>query len=286
MDCLGSMRARSAALRMSMAAMTGIWLNAAGCTLMKQETVPVTEPPPVVSAKSEKDQPRRLPQASTCVAIGDMRMHFASEPNCTPLNRERLLDEGLRAYQQAIKADPACNAAYVGLARLYQRLEEYEKAVATLDAALKIAPKNADLWFELGMCHARHKAWEPALAALRNASELDADNHLYMNMLGFSLARAGRFDESYQYFAKVQGEAKAHYNVARMLHHVQRDAECKQHLALALKAKADFASARQFLADLDNPSGEAVKTVAHEDSIDEAARKLSNAQAKDDNDWE
>ena len=41
---------------------------------------------------------------------------------------------------------------------------------------------------------------------MRNASELDADNHLYMNMLGFSLARAGRFDESYQYFAKVQGD--------------------------------------------------------------------------------
>jgi len=55
-------------------------------------------------------------------------------------------------------------------------------------------------------------------------------------------------------FRQGTGEAKAHYNVARMLHHVQRDAECKQHLALALKAKADFAPARQYLAELENPS--------------------------------
>ena len=131
--------------------------------------------------------------------------------------------------------------------------------------------------------------WEPSLASLRNASELDPDNHVYMNMLGFCLARAGQFDESYQYFARVQGEPKAHYNVARMLYQVQRDAECRQHLALTLKAKPDFVPARQFLAELDAAAaGGEIKAVSHEETVDEAARKMATpkGQSKDDNEWE
>lgn len=291
MDCLTSLRACASLLRLSLTSGVAVWLGAAGCTHFKQETAPAAvEPPPAAAVvKSEKNQPRRLPQANTCVAIGDMRMHFAAEPGVAPLVQERLQDEALRAYQQAIRSDPNCVAAYIGLARLYQKLEEYDKAVAALNNGLQAVPKSAVLWFELGMCHARHKAWEPALASLRNATELDPDNHFYMNVTGFCLARAGRFDESYQFFAKVQGEAKAHYNVARMLFQVQRDAECKQHLALALKARPDFAPARQFLAEVEAPAaGEAIKTVSHEETVDEAARQLGGkgAPPKEENEWE
>jgi len=93
------------------------------------------------TVKSEKAN-RGDCAASTCVAIADMRMHFASEPECKPIDKERLTDEALRAYQQAIKSDPGCIAAYVGLARLYQKLEEHDKAVATLDTALQAARKT------------------------------------------------------------------------------------------------------------------------------------------------
>src|SRR5262249_55009869 len=145
---------------------------------------------------------------------------------------------------------------------------------------------DAKLWFELGMCHARRKAWEPAIDNLRKGSDLDPENHYYVNVVGFCLSRAGRFEESYQYFARVQGEARAHYNVARMLHHVQREAECRQHLDLALKARPDFEPARQFLAELQAPTADpAVQPAAHEETIDEAARKLSGDK-KGDNDWE
>src|SRR5690349_9587406 len=100
MDCQRSFRARAVGLRLSAASLAGLWLANSGCTLTKQETAPVIEPPPAITIKPEKDHKRKLPQAATCVAIGDMRMHFASEATTPETERERLLDEGLRSYQQ------------------------------------------------------------------------------------------------------------------------------------------------------------------------------------------
>lgn len=291
MDCLGFLRARAASFHVS-AVCAAFGVVAAGCTTTKQEIVSPEAAAHVVVEKADKpdkNKPRRMPQPATCVMMADLRLDFAGKPDCAPADRERLYDEALRAYQQAVKLDPGYVDGYLGLGRLYQKLEEFDKAVATFETGLQAVPKSSKLWFELGICHARRKAWEPALTGLRNASELDPDNHYYTNMVGFCLARAGRFDESYQHFAKAQGEARAHYNVARMLHHVGRDAEARDHLVLALKAKSDFGPAGRLLAELDDPAAQAVKPAVHEESVDEAARRLGgdgSGQGKTDNDWE
>jgi tetratricopeptide (TPR) repeat protein len=105
------------------------------------------------------------------------------------------------------------------------------------------------------MCQAQCKQWDNACSQLGTASQLDPENKRYLNMLGFCLARAGRFDDSYDCFAREMGEAKAHYNVARMLHHVKRDPEAKKHVELALAANPDYAEARKLLADLESGNG-------------------------------
>ena len=45
-------------------------------------------------------------------------------------------------------------------------------------------------------------------------------------------------------FAKLEGEASAHYNLARMLHHVNEDEMSKQHLQIALQLKPEMTPAR------------------------------------------
>jgi tetratricopeptide (TPR) repeat protein len=102
------------------------------------------------------------------------------------------------------------------------------------------------------MCHARKKEWEPALKCLRKAGELDPENRQFSHNLGYCLARSGRYEESLACFTKTDGEAKAHYNLARMLHHMQQDDLSRQYLRTAVEKDPYLIPAKELLAQLEN----------------------------------
>jgi tetratricopeptide (TPR) repeat protein len=196
------------------------------------------------------------PHAATYVAAGDLAEKTSDDPQRGPAERERLQEQARKAYQQAIALEPDYVPAHQALARLYLKLGDAEHAVATYQKVLKAHPKEAPLWFELGMCYSRQKQWDRALESLRQAVKLDPENRPYVNTLGFCLARAGRYDESLACFRKLSGPARAHYNLARMLHHLNHDDLSRQHLRLALEADPDMTPARQLLAQLEaQPTG-------------------------------
>jgi tetratricopeptide (TPR) repeat protein len=217
-----------------------------------------------------KDLPKRKPQPETCVALGRLAEEAANQPGRPPADQQQLREQARKAYQQALDLEPNHVPALAALARLYATAGDYGRAVPAYRKAVKVQPKDAALWYDLGMCHARHKQWEPALVNLRAAVELDPENRQYGNALGFCLARAGCYEESLACFRRSVGEAGAHYNLARMLHHVNQEELSKQHLRLALQAKPDLAPAEQLLAELegraagfDRPAGEtAIEQVA------------------------
>lgn len=220
--------------------------------------------PPAASkdVTAEKDLPKRTPQASTCVAFGDLQLKAALDGSRAPFQKEQALDMARKYYQQAVKTDAKCLPAYSGLAQTYQELGDYDRAILTYHKALKVFPKEPSLWYALGMCQARHKDWESALTNLAKATELDPENRTYGSTLAFSLARAGRLPESVACFKKYVGEAKAHYNVARMLHHLKRDDDSKQHLRKALEVDPNLEPAKELLARLETPAP--VKTAGAE----------------------
>jgi Tfp pilus assembly protein PilF len=209
----------------------------------------------------EKDLPKRKPAASTCVAFGDLELRGALDATRTPVQKEQALEMARCYYQQAIKTDAKCLDAYVGLARTYEELGDQNAAVTTYQKGLKVFPKRPGLWYDLGMCEARHKEWGPAVEHLQKASDLDPDNRIYSHMLAYTLARAGRCDESFACFRKTLGEAQAHYNVARMLHHLHQDDACQQRLQQALQADPTLKPAKQLLARLNTPAA-SIKTAA------------------------
>jgi tetratricopeptide (TPR) repeat protein len=222
-----------------------------GCA--SQMSLPVaSDKPPAIRSESRKDNVSdRNPQASTCVAFGDFHLKAAAGEGHTAIQKDQILDQARKAYQQALKLDPKCVPAYRGLARTYEQIGDHDRVVATYQSGLKANAAEPTLWFELGMYHARKKQWQPAVENLKKASELDSENRSYGDMLAYTLARAGRYDESYECFKKTVGEARAHYNVARMLCHVKENELAREHLKLALKANPDLAPARQVLAELD-----------------------------------
>ena len=241
-----------------------LWLvgGLAGCNL--------THPTPVVNnsqtllpgqivegtVKKEADRPKRQPKAETCVAYGNFAASEASAPDQVPLEAQNQREIARKAYQQALSIDPNCLAAYRGLTALYVAMKDYPHAVATYREALKRFPKDASLYYELGMCYGRQKEWQLALQYLKKATEMDQESRPYNNALGYALGRAGHYDESLAVFERLQTEAEAHYNLARMLRHMNQPEQCREHLQVALKKDPQLKEAHALLAELDAPPKE------------------------------
>jgi tetratricopeptide (TPR) repeat protein len=207
--------------------------------------------PAEAAPKKQKDRPRRKPKAETCVAYGDFRLKEALAPGKSEAEQRQMLDSARRAYQQALEIDPRCLAAHRGLAQVALAEGNPRRAIGAYQALLKVSPDEAALWYELGMVHGRVKEWQPATAALGKACELDPANHQYAHTLGYCLARTGSYEQSLECFRRVDGEARAHYNLARMLLHVQQNDLARQHLTLALQKEPGLKEARELLARVD-----------------------------------
>jgi tetratricopeptide (TPR) repeat protein len=230
----------------------GIGLLGALLGCVPQTAIPLTQSDFAAGERQETDPAKYTPKASTCVAFGAFSERCAAdETKYNQVERDRLYDQARKAYQQALQIEPTNLAALTALARLYANRGDHARAVATYQKATRAHPTQLELWYELGMCHARNKEWDAALQSLRRAVALDPENRSSNRSLGFCLARAGRIDESFAVLAKLDGEASAHYNLARMLHHMHQDNLGKQHLRIALQIQPDLTPAKQLLETLE-----------------------------------
>lgn len=210
------------------------------------------------SASAQGNLAKRQPQPATCVALGDLHEKAATEPGRSPAEQEELRNKARLSYQQALQISPQDLPALMALARLYNSEDDFERAVATFERAVAAHPKNPAPRYELGMCQARRKNWDAALQSLQKAVELDPENRAYRHTYGLCLARAQRYDESFAVLTKLDGPAAAHYDLARMLHHLGQDEASKEHLRLALAQKPDHFGAQQLLLTLQAGTAEPV----------------------------
>jgi tetratricopeptide (TPR) repeat protein len=221
----------------------GLAVGAAGCV-----SAPTAAPPVIEKAK---DPPRHPPKnAETCVALGSVFADEGKSKSAGSAEQEHLFDQARREYQQAIDVDASYIPTYRALGQLYVTMGDHDRAIATYEKGLKKKPKEASLWFDLGMCHARYKDLDKAIEALRKAVEHDPENRHYQNILGHCLARGGHPDQALDVFRKTVGEGRAHYELARMLHHMKQDAEARQQLELAIRVEPTLEPAHQLLAQL------------------------------------
>jgi tetratricopeptide (TPR) repeat protein len=219
---------------------------------------------PNAVAAAPKSQPlnpealKRTPKPETFVAYGDFSAREAAAATA-PAEQEQLRERARRAYQEALKIDPANLAAQRSLGRLYAVANDIGRAKETFESALKAAPDDGALWFDLGMTYARAKEWGPAVDHLKRATELEPENRSYFRYLGFTLARAGRYEESLAAFGRYDGPANAHYHLAQMLEHLGQVDGSKTHLQLALTADPHLDDATRMLVRLSGaaPAGTA-----------------------------
>jgi Tfp pilus assembly protein PilF len=210
-----------------------------------KEAVQVPAPP--AAEKKGKETAKRKLQAPTCVAFANFRLRESMTPGKTPPEQQKMREEARQSFRQALEIDPNCVEAHCGLAQCYAADQDHNREVSSYHAALKARPGEAGIWFQLGMSHSRHKEWERAVEALGRASELDPENRQYANTLGFCLARAGLYDQSIALFSRTVGEAKARYNVGRMMIHLGQTERGREQVQLALRMEPNLPGAQAVL---------------------------------------
>jgi tetratricopeptide (TPR) repeat protein len=196
---------------------------------------------------SKKKEPIK---PATLVALGNYRDHLAANPDLSFAEAEQVRSMARAAYNEALKLDPKCTAAYLGLAKSYVAIEDAAQAYAMYEKALQQVPEDASLWYEKGLTHARFKDFPGALASLKRASQIDPDNRLYKRTIGLTHARMGDFEDAYAALRGCMKEEEVMYTLARMACHLDRPDVGREYLALALKAHPTFMPAHQMINEL------------------------------------
>ncbi len=213
--------------------------------------VPVTPTAATKVADNKSEAaPKKNLKPETYVKFGDFRANEAAAPTAQPAIRDQLRDDARHAYQYALSLDANCLQAHCGLARLYTAMQDYPRAVASYNKALQLAPRDATVWYELGVCQNRAHDFNAAADALGHAVQLDADNHAYVNALAVVLARLGRYDESLQCFARVNDEAKAHFCLGCTLRRLDQPELGLRHLQIAVGMDPKLTAARSAMTEM------------------------------------
>jgi tetratricopeptide (TPR) repeat protein len=219
--------------------------------MYKPEAGEATVARAVSSTEAKKKEPVK---ASTLVAVGSYREQLAANPDLSFAEAEQIRSGARAAYNDALKIDPKCSAAYIGLAKSYVVIEDAQQAFAMYEKALVQIPNDAAVWYEKGLTHARFKDWDGAVASLTRASQIDPDNRLYKRTIGLTLARAGKFNEAYSSLKSCMKEEEVHYTLARMSCHLDRPDLAREYLALSLKAHPTYMPAHEMIAELNHPA--------------------------------
>ncbi len=140
------------------------------------------------------------------------------------------ISQAMAAYQEAQKRDPNCLAACLRLGALYDRQGKFQESAAQYARAVKLAPKNPDVYCDLGYSLYLQRGWADAESNLRKAISLKADHSRARNNLGLVLARTDRLDEAAAEFRQGGcSAADAYVNVAFALTLDRRWQEARSH---------------------------------------------------------
>ena len=237
----------------------------AGCVTSNSHKVahqPAPAPPSAPSAAAPvaptvteaKKDPKSAPRLA--VALAKFKESEAKLLDKEPERQFKIRYEARDIYHDAIKADPTNVEAHRGLGRVYVDIGDFQRAEETFKKAQARFPKESIFWYELGQMHNRRKDFGQAVTCLNKALEMSPENQVYLTTLGFTLARAGQTEQSVAVLTRAMGLASAHYNVGRMLLHLQRTQEGVQHLRQAVATNPNLESARQLLNDMENGHGQ------------------------------
>ena len=105
------------------------------------------------------------------------------------------LEEGLTVLRELVAGHPESIEAHTSLGDMLRQAMRYEEASVAYDGAVKLieTPENRHwvLYYQRGITYERAKQWPKAEADFRMALELEPDQPLVLNYLGYSWVEMG-----------------------------------------------------------------------------------------------
>lgn len=191
--------------------------------------------------------------AASLVAVADVQLEAAFNERTVPGSKEALLDSARKVYQKALQQEPKSKEAIRAMARFYARINEREKAVEMYKKYLTLYPKEAEVAHEVAMAHARWRDWPGAVSWCEYTLAIDPENRAVKKTMGFCQAFTGKWDAAFATLCQIMPEAQARHNIAGLLDQMGHADACKAQLQLAVTADPNFAPAREFLTELEQP---------------------------------
>lgn len=249
------------------ALLVGLSLLCAGCVTttgpggaesrVEAEKRAIAENRAVQESQANARNDRKKVHPETLVAFGKMNEGQATNPQMGPQQKQQLRDQARESYQKALALDPNHKDAYLQLARLYTSNGDETRAAAVYKTAMAKFPKEAVVYYDLGLIQCKKKDWNGAIAYLAKARDLEPENPQICTKLGAVLARAGRCEEGLACLAPCLGKAEACFTVARIMDSLGQSEASKQYLQVALQANPNLQGAQQMLAALEGqPAGQ------------------------------
>ncbi len=203
-------------------------------------------------SKKEKKEKAPLDEHDP-LALANKPKHIDAEFYCSLARLQEqagAYDAAVDQYQNALKEDKKNLPAMMGLAHIYERQRNPNKAIAMYELAAKSHPQDAGLQNDMGLCYRQVGRLDDAIAAQQRAVALQPGRKLYRNNLATSLVRAGRAPEALDQLLTVHKPPTAHYNIGYLLTEVGDQRSALFHFQKALEFDPNFAPAREWLATL------------------------------------
>jgi Flp pilus assembly protein TadD len=150
--------------------------------------------------------------------IAEMRAQGVHEVRLDVLQARAMHLAGMSTDAQEVlkkhlKRHPRDAEAWALLGLVHADAQRLDEAVAALERARRIDPKNPGILNNLGYVHMAHGDLERAVELFRASLAADPSQARTRNNLGFALARLERDAEAMEAFRAANDEADARYNM-------------------------------------------------------------------------
>ncbi len=157
----------------------------------------------------------------TCPDLLHQDESFVLCSQADALRSTMMFKESIPKYIRAILLNRENLEAYYGLALSYKHLQEFSKAISTLEKAQQIDSSNKDISYELGICLLLDGKAEKSIKELRNAIKLDDTNLNAQVQLAIAHELCEEEEMALLIYDKINEEApkffKAHQHKAALL---------------------------------------------------------------------
>lgn len=207
----------------------------------------------VADRDGRRDDARKAYQAAIGVAKGLYPEAYLNlgvlERNANDFTRARA------AYDAALKLRPAYPAAWLNIGKLLEAQERPAEAEKAYLRALELDPRHAGGWLQLGQLRSGLGRWADAEAALRRSLELRPGSAPALVSLGVVAARSGRLDDAAAAYRKaLEVDARlvtAHHDLALVLRQQGKLDEARAALLAALEVDPGHVGSLRELAELE-----------------------------------